>query len=142
MGAPTSALFSKIYFQYTEHNKIYNLLQENHVIGYYRYVDDILIIYNTNNTKINKTQTDLNNIPPTLHFTVEKEHNQINFLDITVTRKDSNLTYNIYRKPTSTSHIILNLSCHPPEHKTLAIKYLTHRHTCFQKQIKNTNYKQ
>jgi hypothetical protein len=30
MGAPTSALFSEIYLQYIEHNKICNLLQENH----------------------------------------------------------------------------------------------------------------
>jgi hypothetical protein len=31
------------------------------------------------------------------------------------------------RIPTATSHILHNLSCHPPEHKTLAIRYLTHR---------------
>lgn len=114
--------------QCIEHNKIWNL-HANHIIGYYRSVDDIFIVYNTNNADIHKTLTDFNNIHPALQFIIKKENS--NFLDVTVTRKDSTLTYNIYRKPTATSHIIHNSSCHPPEHKTLSIRHLIHRLTTY-----------
>jgi hypothetical protein len=40
MGAPTSAFLSEIYLQYIECNKIF-ILQENKVVGNYRYVDGI-----------------------------------------------------------------------------------------------------
>jgi len=45
MGAPTSSVFSEIYLQYIQNTEIYNLLLKYHIIGYFRYVDDILIIY-------------------------------------------------------------------------------------------------
>jgi hypothetical protein len=47
MGAPSSALLSEIYLQYIEHNQIRDLLIKHKIISYHRYVDDILIVYNT-----------------------------------------------------------------------------------------------
>jgi hypothetical protein len=67
MGAPTSALLAEIFLQYMEHNKICTVLHTNH-----RYVDDILIIYNINNTDVDKTLADFNNVHPKLQFTVKK----------------------------------------------------------------------
>jgi hypothetical protein len=32
VGAPTSALLAQIFLQYLEHNKMYNILQENNII--------------------------------------------------------------------------------------------------------------
>jgi hypothetical protein len=45
MDAPTSSVFSEIYLQYIQNTEIYDLLLKYHIIGYFRYVDDILIIY-------------------------------------------------------------------------------------------------
>jgi hypothetical protein len=45
MEAPTSPLFSEIYFQWLEHNQIHKILLEQHIIAYFRFVDDMLIIY-------------------------------------------------------------------------------------------------
>ena len=45
MGAPTSSVFSEIYLQYIQNTEIYNLLLKYHIVGYFRYVDHILIIY-------------------------------------------------------------------------------------------------
>ena len=60
-----------------------------------------------------------------MHFTMEEEvDNRINFLDSTISRVDNTISFNIYRKPTATD-IIPNDSCHPPEHKLAAIRYLT-----------------
>jgi hypothetical protein len=41
---PTSAILVEIFVQYLEHNHIINILQNCHIIDYYRYVYDILII--------------------------------------------------------------------------------------------------
>jgi hypothetical protein len=48
-----------------------------------------------------KLLIDFNNIHPKL-FTFEKEQsNHINFLDIKISRTDSDFEYDTYRKPTS-----------------------------------------
>jgi hypothetical protein len=53
--------------------------------------------------------------------------NKINFLDIMIQKERDNLSFNIFRKPTATDTIIPRDSCHPPEHKHAAIRYLINR---------------
>lgn len=43
----------------------------------------------------------------------------INFLDLTVHRKDTRLEFSVYMKPTQTDIIIHNSYCHSYEHKRL-----------------------
>jgi hypothetical protein len=50
MGAPTSAILAEVYIQYIEHKKLYHILKKHQIPGCLRYVDDILIIYNQNET--------------------------------------------------------------------------------------------
>jgi len=58
-----------------------------------------------------------------LKFTLEQEkENRINFLDITII-KDEKMSFNIYRKPTTTDTIIPIDSCHPISYKLAAIIY-------------------
>jgi len=52
MDAPTSSIFSEFYLQHQENSKIYDLLRNHNVVGYFHYVDDILIIYNESTTNI------------------------------------------------------------------------------------------
>jgi hypothetical protein len=128
MGAPTSAILSEIYLQYIEHTLLINILNNNNILGYFRYVDDILIVYNKKSTNIDMVLEQFNNLTTNLNFTIEKEHNnRINFLDITIHRHPLKFEFAIYRKPTVTDHIIPNDSCHPPNHKLSAIRFLTNR---------------
>jgi hypothetical protein len=91
-------------------------------------VDDILIVYKDNTTNIEKVLSSFNNINPELTFTVEQEKdNKLNFLDITVTKDANKLTYEIYRKPTTSHTIIPKDSCHPIEHKLAAVRYFANR---------------
>jgi hypothetical protein len=91
-------------------------------------VDDILFVCNKQITNINNTLKQFNEINPKLQFTNEEEKDKvINFLDITITRNPNNVQYGIYRKPTTTDNIMHNTSCHPIEHKMLAISYLINR---------------
>jgi hypothetical protein len=128
MGAPTSAILTETFIQHMEHKYLYPILKTQQIIAYYRYVDDILIIYDKNKTNIEETLNNFNNIQPSINFTMEKEqHEKINYLDITIHCKDKQFEFSIYRKPTQADIIILNSSCCPCEHKLLGIKYLFNR---------------
>jgi hypothetical protein len=76
---------------------------------------------------------DYTNIVDTLNefdiqYTIEKQkNNKLNYLDITIKNTHNTLTFDIYRKPTTTDLIIHNDSCHPHEHKNSAIRYLVTR---------------
>jgi hypothetical protein len=68
-------------------------------MGYFWYVDDILIIYSQNKSNINSVLTKFNNINPKLSFSLELElNNKIYFLDITISRHIDSLLFSIYRK--------------------------------------------
>ena len=63
-----------------------------------------------------------------MKFIIEKDiENEIKFLDITIAKEQDKLTFDIYRKPTTTDSIISGDSCHPTEHKMAAVRYLTNR---------------
>jgi hypothetical protein len=86
------------------------------MVAYFRYVDDILMIYDQRKTNIEHTHDEFNKLQPSIKFTIEKEpHESINFLELTMHRKDRNLQLTIYRKPTRTDIIIPNSSCHTHE---------------------------
>jgi hypothetical protein len=128
MGAPSSAILAEIYLQSVEHHEIYDILIKNKIKGYFRYVDDILIVYDTDTTNINNVLHQFNNIHADIQYTKEDEiNNTINFLDVTIHRTEKKLTYNIYRKPTTTDTMIHYTSCHPKQHKLSGIQYLTNR---------------
>jgi len=85
MGAPTSSILSEIYLQYVEHTAIYEVLIRNNILGYFRYVCDILIAYNDSITDIEEVLSSFNNLVPTMKFTMENGiDNAIYFLDITI----------------------------------------------------------
>jgi hypothetical protein len=50
VGALTSSILSEVYLQSLEHNSIFKILMEQKIVAYFRYVDDILIIYDKNKT--------------------------------------------------------------------------------------------
>jgi hypothetical protein len=125
MGAPSSAHLSEIYLQHLEHNQILDLLIKNKIIAYHRYADDILLVYNTLHTDINKTLIEFNIIHHKIQFTIEEEiNNQINFLHLFISRTPNCLQFGIFRKPMATDAMIHNKSCHPTEHKISDTNYL------------------
>jgi hypothetical protein len=71
MGAPTSSLLSEVFLQSLEHNTIYDILVEHKIVAYFRYVDDILIVYDNQETDIAHMLSLFNNLYPNLTFTME-----------------------------------------------------------------------
>ena len=54
MGAPSSAMLSEVYLQNLEHTEIIKIITQHNILGYFRYVDDILMIYDENSTDIHE----------------------------------------------------------------------------------------
>jgi hypothetical protein len=128
MGAPISAILAEVYIQHLEHTSIADTLNKYQIMDYYRYVDDILIVYNEQKTNIINALEDFNAIHSKLKFTMEQgTQNGINYLDLTIKKNQNELNFEIYRKPTATDLILHNTSCHPYEHKKSAINYLHNR---------------
>jgi hypothetical protein len=116
MGAPTSSILSEVYLQNLEHNSIFKILMEQKIVAYFRYVDDIMIVYDRNKTNISHMLDLFNKLHSKLKFTLELEEDMINFLDITIHRRPTGVYASIYRKPTASSSLIHVDSCHPIEH--------------------------
>jgi len=123
MGSPISGLVLEIFLQHEEIH-IKHILDSKKIAYYARYVDDILIIYDS--AQINKKDIDtyINRIHKNikLNITHEEQHS-INFLDLTITRNHNKLEINIYRKPTTTDTTINFLSNHPMEHRMAAYRH-------------------
>ena len=125
MGAPSSTIISEIFLQHLEHTHLPHLAQKHKLVNYFRYVDDILLIYDSQHTRIHSLLHDLNSIHPNLQFTQEVEQNNtIIYLDITIHKTPVNIKISIYRKPTFTDTIIPYTSNHPTQHKYAAVRFL------------------
>ena len=70
------------------------------IAHYFRYTDDILLIY-PQNLDLHSIPDRLNNVEPSLKFTYEREYNYtLPFLDILFIRNINKLEFKVYRKPT------------------------------------------
>ena len=73
-----------------------------------RFLDDIFMIWTHGEDRLNEFIQYLNGIHPTIKFTHELSHSQIDFLDRTVKINDSRQLYTtLYEKPTDT-HLYLH----------------------------------
>jgi len=73
MGAPSSGLIAEIFLQHIEHMHLAHLTQKHRIINYCRYVDDILLIYDSTQTSIQMILEAFNALHPKLQFTAEAE---------------------------------------------------------------------
>jgi hypothetical protein len=125
MDTTTSSIFSEIYLKYVENTKIIDALLKNKLIEHFQHVDNLLILYNTDLTNIHDVLNSFNSVMPTMNFTIKEEvNNTINFLDITISTENNNVSFDIQQKPTATDTTITQDSCHPTEHKLADIRYL------------------
>jgi hypothetical protein len=75
----------QVHLRSLENNEVYYLLIKHNVTGYFRYVDVVLIRYDTSKSNIHYILDDFNKLAPKLKFTLEEEINhEINCLDITI----------------------------------------------------------
>jgi hypothetical protein len=78
-----------------EHTHIYLILIKQQIITYFRYINDILIIYDQSKTNIDHTLNEFDKLQQTINFTIE-EHESINYLDLEIHQNDKNLQFSVY----------------------------------------------
>ena len=128
MGAPSSGLISEIFLQPLENQHLTHLSNKHKIVSYLRYVDDTLVIFDSNHTIIQTILADFNAIHPRLKFTAEIETDKkINFLDVTIHRTTTDWRTSINVNTTYTDTIIPYTSCHPTQHKYTAVRFLYKR---------------
>jgi hypothetical protein len=128
MGSPLSGTIAETFLQHIENSILKQLLDTSCIHYYTRYVDDIFLIYDHTRTTYESILTYTNGIHKNLQLIPSPEtDNQVNFLDLLISRKPINLEIDIFRKPTTTNTTINFLSNHPIEHKMAAYRFLLER---------------
>jgi len=128
MGVPTSGLISEFFLQNLEHLHLTHLSNKRKIINYLRYIDDILLIFDSNHTNIQNILDDFNAVHPNPKFMAETETNKkIHYLDVAIHKTPTNWKISIYRKPPFTDTIIPYTSNHPAQHKYAAVRFFCNR---------------
>ena len=124
MGNPLSPLIANIFMAHFETTMALNEIFPRIWI---RYVDDIFAIIKKSLLAailhlLNSSEWS------SIKFTCEEEKDQkLSFLDLTINRKDGDLFFGIFHKPTDTLRYITDSSDHPPQHKRAAFNSLVYR---------------
>ena len=127
MGCPLSPFLAEIFMDSLEHT-ISNTQHFKKVGIWKRFVDDIFGIFNGTLEQLNDFHSYLNTIHPNIKFTLEIEtNNSLPFLDLKLTKLNKQLHFSIYRKPTTTKHVIPFDSISPLSHKLAAFRSLFYR---------------
>ena len=99
---------------------------------WWRFIDDIFMIWTHSLDDLQTFTTYLNNIHPTIKFTSNHSFTSIPFLDVSVSLCNGTITTDLYTKPTDKHQYLLQSSCHP-KHTKRAIPFslaLRLRHIC------------
>lgn len=129
MGSPLSPFLSELFLDNLEQTIISKspLFQE-FTIGWFRYVDDILVLFRGTKDQANSLLQFLNEVHPNLKFTVEFSTNdELSFLDLNISIVNNSFSFGIFHKPTTTDSIIPYFSSHPYSHKLAFFHSSFHR---------------
>ena len=114
MGSSLSPIVANIYMEFYESQLLPNIPLFHSIHSWFRYVDDILAIV-PNNFPILPFLTHMNDLIPSIKFTYELQiNNIISFLDLSIVQNNNNnLTFKIFRKPTTKNQSLHAFSDHP-----------------------------
>ena len=77
-----------------------------------RYIDDILMVWTHGEEKLDNFITYLNNIHPTIKFTMERSTSSFPFLDVNVLLENGKIESDLFCKPTDKHQYLLHSSSH------------------------------
>ena len=80
---------------------------------WFRYIDDIFMVWTHGEEKLQEFLNDLNSFHDTIKFTAESSRETVNFLDVKVSLKNGVFSTDLYVKPTDTHQFLHPSSCHP-----------------------------
>lgn len=128
IGSPLGSLLGEVFMRKLEEDLFDSRrLYRNFIVYWWRYVDDVLLLWNGPSTLLDHLHDFLNEQYPSIKFTIEKSNKRINFLDISISIEKGSHEFEIHRKNTSTDLLIQGDSFTPPSHKLAAFHSMAHR---------------
>lgn len=131
--APTYATLTLGYLEETLYQKLSQLWGEEDAellkSKWKRFLDDCFIVWSEDMDRLTIFYELLNELNPSIKFTMEINDNKLPFLDVLVIKEDTKISTDVYYKPTDTHQYLHFGSCHPHHTKT-AIPYNLARRIC------------
>ena len=120
MGTKMAPSFANLFLGIFETNALSNAPFHPHT--WWRYLDDIFMIWTEGLDHLKIFVDYLNNIHPTIKFTSNHSLTNIPFLDVMVSLNNGTIETDLYTKPTDKHQHLLSSSCHP-QHTKKAIPF-------------------
>ena len=111
MGIRMTPSYANLFLAKFETNALTHAPHKPHT--WWRYIDDIFMIWTHSVENLNNFTTCLNGIHPTIKFTFNHSFTSIPFLDINVSILNGTITTDLYTKPTDKHQYLLHSSYHP-----------------------------
>ena len=118
MGTRVAPNFANVYMGRLEERFVYQTEWVDHIILWVRFIDDIFLIWKSDQDSLINFINYLNSVAPSIKFTHEISAHSVNFLDTTVLKDNQgNISTDVYQKPTDTHPYLHWTSAHPPHLK-------------------------
>lgn len=115
MGSNVAPTFALIFMNWFEVEFVYNHeLYTSHVKTWFRYIDDVFLLWQGNTDALHTFHEYLNNCLPSISFSLEQNRSQLAFLDVQLQVYNGALRFDLHRKPTGKNSLLHYQSCHPP----------------------------
>ncbi|CAJ0931895.1 unnamed protein product [Ranitomeya imitator] len=113
MGSNVAPTYANIYMAVLEDVFVYSSNLWRHVRAWWRYIDDIFVVWEGTSLELETFHGFLNQIYPELQFTLTQSTTQIQFLDTLVYKAGSRLETDIFIKTTDRNGLLAFDSNHP-----------------------------
>ena len=120
MGTKMAPAFANLFMGDFEEKAIENHADKPYL--WFRYIDDIFMIWTHGEQKLDEYILYLNNLHSTIKFTSERSTSAIPFLDVNILLQNNKLETDLYCKPTDKHQYLLKSSSHP-HHTKQSIPY-------------------
>ena len=120
MGTKMAPSFANLFLGIFEINALSNA--PFHVHTWWRFFDDIFMIWTEGLDHLKIFIDYLNNIHPTIKFTSSHSLTNVPFLDVMVSLHNGTIQTDLYTKPTDKHQHLLSSSCHP-QHTKISIPF-------------------
>ena len=137
MGTRCAPNVADIFMSFIDNEIIQRAEKYGKLLFYRRYLDDVLLIFSSSYAKLHKFLEDINQIHPSIKFTIthtktadsDDDHDDddddnincscpnsdhIPYLDTSLSIRNGRINSDLYRKPTDRCQYLLPQSCHPP----------------------------
>ena len=141
MGTRMAPSYSNIFMGRLEQKLLKNQSQQPMV--WWRYIDDIFIVWTHGETSLQALVDNLNTSHVTIKFTASRCTKEVAFLDTRVYLYGGKIETDLYVKPTDTHQYLLPTSCHPrhckesiPYSQALRLRSIRSKEETYQTRIK------